>query len=311
MTFVTVTYGDNVLMDLLKQTIFVSLFVLALPIVVFGQTIVANHTVIDEFDQIPQQYIEQAKTNFRIAYGHTSHGSQVVSGMSMLQSSIGAPYSYTSGSTCSSSVFLCDGQPSGDLGNPDRTSWATRTRSLLNASGNNRNVIIWSWCGQASSATESQIANDYLANMAQLEAEYPNTTFVYMTGHLDGTGEQGNLNLRNEQIRAFVRAGSNRVLFDFADIESYNPDGAYFLDKQANDECYYYDSQGTRQNWATQWCAANPQECPSCGSCAHSQCINCLMKGKAFWWMMARLAGWTGSTDSSVKPRAPDSLRLE
>ena len=38
--------------------------------------------------------------------------------------------------------------------------------------------------------------------MAQLEQQYPQVKYVYMTGHLDGTGSGGNLNQRNEQIRA-------------------------------------------------------------------------------------------------------------
>ena len=38
--------------------------------------------------------------------------------------------------------------------------------------------------------------------MNQLENEYPNMRFIYMTGHLDGTGSSGNLHQRNEQIRA-------------------------------------------------------------------------------------------------------------
>ena len=113
--------------------------------------------------------------------------------------------------------------------------------------------------------------------MQQLESDYPNVLFVYMTGHLDGSGPSGNLYQRNNQIRSFV-ADNDRVLFDFADIESYDPAGNYHPD--GNDGC----------SWCTAWCASN--SCPPCGSCAHSHCFNCYQKGKAFWWMMARVAGW-------------------
>ncbi|KAF5430030.1 hypothetical protein C5S36_14050 [Candidatus Methanophagaceae archaeon] len=42
----------------------------------------------------------------------------------------------------------------------------------------------------------------YLDLMSGLEVDYPYVTFIYMTGHLAGSGEAGNLNQRNNQIRA-------------------------------------------------------------------------------------------------------------
>jgi hypothetical protein len=126
--------------------------------------------------------------------------------------------------------------------------------------------------------------------MNRLEQDYPNVYFVYMTGHLDGTGEGGDLNVRNNQIREYVNT-NNKILFDFADIESYDPDGNYYLDQGATDTCSYNGG-----NWANEWCAANPNDdlCNSCGSCAHSHCLNCNIKGVAFWWLLARIAGWEG-----------------
>jgi len=144
---------------------------------------------------------------------------------------------------------------------------------------------VWSWCGQADTSEEN--INLYLSLMNDLEGEYPDVTFVYMTGHLVGTGVEGNLNVRNNQIRAYCIA-NNKVLFDFADIESYDPDGSYFLDRGANDGCYYDGG-----NWADEWCAAHSGDplCESC-SCAHSEPLNCNLKARAFWWMLARIAGW-------------------
>ncbi|MFH1188717.1 MAG: PGF-pre-PGF domain-containing protein [bacterium] len=209
---------------------------------------------------------------FNISYGHTSHGSQIVTGMQML-SSQNSTYTYTTGSL----GFLCDMCISGDLGNPNRTAWAAVTRTHLNGAGAKRHVIMWSWCGQVD-GTESDI-NLYLNLMNQLEKDYPNVIFIYMTGHLTGTGPTGNLYARNNQIRNYALA-NNKILFDFADIESYNPDGTY------------YPTESDACNWCSTWCSTHT--CPSCGSCAHSHCFNCYNKGKAFWYMMARLAGWNG-----------------
>jgi hypothetical protein len=273
-------------------TLMLAVALLAAPISLFAREspLIANHTRTD-LSRIPPYWIEQVKATLRISYGHTSHGSQIVSGMEILEADplYNGLYSFnTNGALASGVLSLADYTPSGDLGNPDRTSWSTRTRTYLNTAGNNRNVVIWSWCGQAGSASEADI-NTYLALMNQLEIDYPNVTFIYMTGHLDGSGISGNLNQRNQQIRNYVIA-HNKVLFDFADIESYDPDGDEFLSRNANDGCAYNGG-----NWATEWCAANPNSplCQSC-SCAHSLALNCNLKARAFWWLLARLAGWNG-----------------
>ena len=241
-------------------------------------------------DIIPEKWIEKAKQDFVIAYGHTSHGSQLVSGMSVLaaQDDLFAFNSTGSGGA----LKLIDHAFSGDLGHNGDTSWASRTRDFLDRPENSDvNMVMWSWCGGVSDNTREGI-NTYLNTMSALEQEYPHVTFVYMTGHLDGTGLEGNLHARNEQIREFCRT-HGKVLFDFADIESFDPDGNSFLEKYANDGCYYdSDGDGSRDaNWAQQWCSAHPGECSTVG-CAHSQSLNCDLKGRAVWWMLARLAGW-------------------
>ena len=196
-------------------------------------------------------------------------------------------------------LSLADYTPDGDLGYYGDTAWAAATRTYLNSSsgtGHTRNVVIWSWCGGVSDNTEAGI-DTYLHTMNQLELEYPDVTFVYMTGHLDGTGVNGTLNKLNNRIRHYCQA-NNKVLFDFADIESYNPDGYYFLDLNANDNCDY---SGGGHNWATDWCTSHSSSelCAPVDSCQHSQPLNCNLKARAFWWMLARVAGWDGSGDTS------------
>ncbi len=267
---------------------------------------IIDHTCTD-LSRVPDSWINTAKENLRVGYGHTSHGSQPVSGImassgnqTAVQSSGGHIFSYRtipftySGWGLERGVFLNDlwGNAGGadDLGCCGETSWRDATEDMLAMSGNDRNVVIWSWCGGVSYSSLGDI-DVYLSTMNELENTYPNVTFVYMTGHLDGSGTGGQLHQGNERIRAFCR-DNNKVLFDFADIESYDPDGNYYLDRGADDGCNYDGG-----NWANEWLDANPGHelaalAGACESCAHSHNLNCALKGRAFWWMMARIAGW-------------------
>lgn len=254
--------------------------------------IIADHATA-RLAAIPTTAIETAKARLHIAYGHTSHGSQLIYGMSGLVTWKGLLYAFNSGGT-DGALDLRDMPFTGasDLGNPDRTAWATATRNYLTANPQ-INVIIWSWCGQVSPATGADIET-YLSLMNTLEQDFPQVTFVYMTGHLDGTGLTGNLHLRNEQIREYCR-NNRKVLFDFADIESYNPDATCFLDKGANDNCDYdSDTNGSLDaNWAVEWQNAHLNEWFNC-SAAHSQPLNGNLKAYATWWLWCRLGGWSG-----------------
>ena len=225
--------------------------------------IIADHLAAAAFGGIPESYITQAINSFKIFYGHTSHGSQIITGLEMLQNAV---YNYAG---------LSVEEYGSDLGDSE---WPAITRNRLNEAGSDINVVMWSWCGQLSGLSSSDV-DAYLSSMSALEGEYPSVKFIYMTGHTDGTGESGTLRTNNKRIRDYV-AAHNKILFDFADVESYDPDGTYYAD--TSDDC----------GWCTTWCASHT--CPGCGSCAHSHCFNCYLKGKAFWWLLARIGGWSG-----------------
>jgi len=226
----------------------------------------ADHHATAAFDDLPAAWADAVAADLRLFYGHTSHGSQLMSGLDMLEAedaSLDQP----------AVVEISD-----DLGHRGDTSWVAPTRAHLDQPGNDTNVVIWSWCGGASDNTPAGI-DAYLAAMTQLENDYPHVVFIYMTGHLDGTGPDGNLYAMNDLIRDYC-AAHDKWFFDFADIESYDPDGNYYPDE--TDFC----------NWCTNWCTTH--DCPNDGGCAHSERFNCYRKGQAFWWLLGRIAGWEG-----------------
>ncbi|MCF8358228.1 MAG: hypothetical protein K9H26_05675 [Prolixibacteraceae bacterium] len=280
------------------------------------EPIIVDHNC-TAIEAIPVEYIDQARNELIIAYGHTSHGSQLITGMEGLDG-----FMQGKGYDASTFSFNHDGSDGAlalhdapfsnayDLGNLDFTAWAEATRQYLNQH-NEINVVMWSWCGQVSWASDDDI-NTYLSLMNDLEADFKTVAFVYMTGHLDGSGVDGTLNRNNNKIRDFCLE-NNKILYDFADIESYDPDGeTNYMERYANDNCDYIDENDRERNWATEWQDAHTQgeDWYSC-SAAHSQALNGNLKAYAAWWLYARLANWEPDNGqaSSIIATDPGDVR--
>jgi hypothetical protein len=269
------------------------------------EPIIIDHTCTNIFN-IPVEAVTKAKQKLVIAYGHTSHGSQIITGMEGLDAFMtGRGYEnglFDFNNAGSNNALTLHNSPfdnAYDLGNPDMSEWASETRIYLN-NHQEVNVIMWSWCGQVSGASEDDI-NNYLSLMNGLETDFPAVMFVYMTGHLDGSGADGQLTVNNNHIRSYCRT-NNKILFDFADIESYDPDGKVnYMELNANDNCDYTSVNGGSKNWAIDWQESHTENTDwyPCEA-AHSQALNGNRKAFAAWWLFSRLAGWNPTATSSV-----------
>jgi len=283
----------------------------------FAQALIVDHTCTD-IARIPEAAIVQAKATLHIAYGHTSHGSQLTTGMTGLVAfanrggkGLALPkdlFAWKHGGA-NGALDLHDYAMGGDVGYyPD---WVNNTRAYLNNPQNaDVNVILWSWCGQVSGKySNNTLLTEYIEPMAQLERDYPHVTFVYMTGHVDHSDDNDN-KAANQVIRDYCKA-NDKALYDFADIESHDPNGVYY--PFPNDDCGYYASRTGAKlgNWATAWQDSHTVNVDwySCES-AHSEPVNANQKAYAAWWLFARLAGWSGQACSLVDLNCDGTVNL-
>jgi len=241
--------------------------------------------------------MNNAKAKLHIAYGHTSHGSQLTTGMNGLVDfanggglglSLPGDFFEWNNGGAGGGLDLHDHAMGGDCGY--YPEWVDNTTNYLNQPAHSDvNVIIWSWCGQVDGKYRSgTLGSEYLTPMTTLETAYPDVTFVYMTGHVDHWDDVDN-KAANQVIRNYC-ATNNKVLFDFADIESYGPDGTYY--EFPNDNCDYYDWGGTKLgNWAEEWQGSHVESVDwyNCAS-AHSKPLNANRKAYGAWALWTDIA---------------------
>jgi hypothetical protein len=245
-----------------------------------------DHTCTD-LAQIPDQWLDSAKT-LKVHYAHTSHGSQINTGLDRIESA-DPVYSVavTEMSLPAETGALCifDGQETVSYITPD-LYWQTAegmdsTRAVLSDNPSIR-VSLWAWCTQLDGYSAEEV-QAYLDSISVLETEFPGVKFVYMTGNAQMDGDAGyNRHLRNQQIRDYCKA-NGKTLFDFADLD-----------------CWWFNTSSNAweySNYAyhdTIWVPVEHDKFHG-DEAGHTTFTSCEQKGRAFWWLMARIAGWSGS----------------
>lgn len=252
--------------------LFVGTLLVSIP--AYSHAVTIDHTCTD-LGKIPDYWITRVKGMLEVHYAHTSHGEQITVGLERLSAALATYGYYPDNCTVpetTTQLSLMDGQPvdgycetyiTPDLYWQGSTAMNI-TRSVLKSL--HVNVSLWAWCTQLDDYSQSQV-DTYLNNMDQLEHEFPDVTFVYMTGNAQSEENQNRYD-RNQRIRKFCRE-NNKVLFDFADLD-----------------CWYGNEQHTVNGIPSE----HPQyQGDEAGHTTYESCDN---KARAFWWLLAAIAGW-------------------
>ncbi len=302
---------------------------------------VVDHTDSD-LSAIPDEWITKAKTGLHIIYKHSSHGSHLPTGMTALANypDFNLKYAWTNTSKGDENSLSMDDRwgedpyPNLSVGDVDSNGdgyadWANETYDTLVAPDNfHINIIMWSWCN-----IEGHDIDRYLRSMEWLiglfskggshsrAVDHP-VTFVFMTAHANGNGEGDSSDARNQLIRQHC-IDNDRILFDFADFENYDPDNNYYLNKRVQEDLDYDKDGGSHNaNWAVEYLTRHDDgeldrltlgegvdNYNGCESCEHSddngkqERLNCVIKGRGAWYLFARLSGWDPDAVPSAKKK--------
>ncbi|RMH44669.1 MAG: hypothetical protein D6689_01890 [Deltaproteobacteria bacterium] len=220
---------------------------------------------------------------FVFHYAHRSHGSQIIVGAESIEQA--APQyafaaSYTSIPSEEGVFKMWDGMRDGNLVTPEQY-WASdaglaEVRAILSANPSIR-YSMWAWSFEISEQSEADVQR-YLDAIDALEAEFPNVTFIYMTGPAQGEYMAVNRFQRNEQIRAFA-ADRGKVLYDFGDLDAWSGGDRHTIDVGGTEVPIEHP------DWSIDTPGHSEYEY------THTTRASCENKARAFWVMMAVLEG--------------------
>jgi len=267
--------------------------------------IIADHTVVDRFDDIPPYYINEVKKMWFVIAGE-SHSTGYLYGLNLLEESYpayavnttttGTPEGFTASYLRASRATWGDyDNETGWIYYYGEEDWYTSAAAIARTKAgitycNTHNLEIaaigFGWCydpdiefGEGISAylNATQQYIDYCA------ANSYTTKVFFTTGPVDDiyTGLFGYNNyLRYEQIRDYVEAHPAVILFDYADILCY--DNGSDTPNTTTYDIYTYPTitiNNSRPNISS----------------FHTSEAGTLRIAKAIWWMLARIAGWDGN----------------
>ncbi len=270
---------------------------------------------------IPDSYINAARTTLHVAYNHTSHGTHVsygISGLPDYKAGDASKFGITLNNTPDpAKLNFRDNEISGaymDLSQADAdwSAWRNQVSAYLDDPVNAAiNVMMWSWCDIAGHSVA-----DYLSSMQTLIDEYgpggskigsgagqtrtTPVTFIFMTGHANAGSNTGTGNPREQAALITDYCNTHHYFcIDYYSIDTHAMDGTYYEDTGDNGDSAtyggnFYEQWQTSHTLGTDWFEnlTGPSGTVTYGE-HNTQHITANRKAFAFWWVLARIAGYS------------------
>lgn len=291
-----------------------------------SDTIIVDHTAVDLFDQIPEEYITQA-ASLKMIYIDRSVGDNINDALDCLShpSQEQAPNhckrtDHVQSEFSVPAAIINWQHPTGY----DRQNWAFATWEGENCSewSDKINCFIqmitpiidqydvvsyqlsYLAVNSGSNITDATVGyfadnpNNYdVFDQEAFEEKHPDKNFIYWTTSLSrsiGTEESDEF---NDQMRAYAQT-NNKILFDVADILSHDPNGQPCYDNRDN---IPYDNGNKSENYPDDG-ENHLAICPHYTTEVEGGHLGSVSAGKirvakAFWVLMARIAGWDGTVN--------------
>ncbi len=251
-----------------------------------GGQIICDHRAVDRLVEIPPDAI-QAASELRLMFRHASVGGTIDMGLECLQGIRDNPAECTVFPDYTYDRRSWEFQPRGNSG------WYAKVDDFVAETEgqiDQFDVFCFKYCyldgldglmepcGSPLNQVKVDQAWNYLrSNMESLEAAHPDKIFIWWTIPLTQVG-QNCTEVLNGRIRTYVME-KKKILFDIADIECHDAVGLL----HTNDQGWEIALQ--------EFCG---EQKPGAQAC-HPNWPGKIRLASAFWWLMARVAGWEES----------------
>lgn len=244
-----------------------------------NEYIIADHTVVNKFSEIPDEAIKAA-TDLTLLLRHASIGDNIYLGLTCIWGN----FPDRRPATCGDYYDLKYDPSNWTFENRGNPGWPGKVNDFITeVEQRSADFEVLSFALDYVDGLDSGDARPisvpetfqtrFIDKIEALEADHPDKIFIWWTMSLPRLGHE-NRQKFNEMLRAYA-SEHNKILFDIADIEAHDPDGNLVTDESGFEILFAGYTNEVRSG--------------------HLNQLGRERVARAFWWIMARIAGWDGN----------------